>query len=162
MFSLAKEIRESQNDELLQGLVDFAPSDEQFEDGFKTATISRRASARYVLRKLEEYKRTTDELDVAPPSRVHVEHIYPQMPREGERLPQHSSLINRIGNLTLLAARLNTAIRNSNFVEKTEAYRSSELLITNELPHTYSEWNADTIHARQEALAAMAVSIWTF
>jgi hypothetical protein len=162
MFSLAKEIRESQNDEMLQRLVDFAPSNEQFEDGFKIATISRRASARYVLRKLEEHKRTTDELDVAPPSRVHVEHIYPQTPREGERLPQHSSLINRIGNLTLLAARLNTAIRNSNFVEKTEAYRSSELLITNQLPCTYSEWNADTIHARQEALAATAVSIWTF
>ncbi len=77
--------------------------------------------------------RTTEELEVSSPSRVHVEHIYPQNPREGERLDNHNQLINRIGNLTLLSSRLNMAIRNGNFGEKKPAYAQSEILITKAL-----------------------------
>ena len=70
------------------------------------------------MKRLELAKRGTEELDNASPERVHVEHIYPQKPKEDEKLANHAQIINRVGNLTLLSARLNQKIKNGSFDEK--------------------------------------------
>lgn len=136
-----------------------APIDETVVAAFQRLTITHSSTRRYLLRRLEDVTRTTEELQVSSPARVHVEHIYPQNPREGERLDNHNQLINRIGNLTLLSSRLNMAIRNGNFGEKKLAYAQSEILITKALEE-YDEWNAETIATRQTALADLTPTAW--
>lgn len=162
MFSISKKMRSGITDEIYDSLVAFSPSDEQFRDSFKSATIPRRASARYILREIEQLMRSTEELDVATPSRVHVEHIYPQTPKADQRLQKHSTLLNRLGNLTLLSARLNTSIRNSEFSLKQKEYSKSELIITNTIPSNFDIWDELSIGKRQEELADIALKIWHF
>ncbi len=126
----------------IQTLIDFAPNDEAFLAAFRSAALSDRSVARYVLREVELSRRATEELDVALPPKVHVEHIYPQKPREGERWENHQAMLNRIGNLTLLSRRLNAAIKNAPYNEKRPAYQESEIVITNQLPELEA-WSPD-------------------
>lgn len=142
-----------------RALEDAVPPLDHFETQFKTASISRQKSARYLLRKLEQQLRNTEEIDVAAPHRVHLEHIYPRNPLQGEQWHRHSQVINRIGNLTLLSRRLNQAIRNGRFDAKRDAYRESELLQTRALADL-DEWGQDAIDARQADQADDARTIW--
>lgn len=163
-YSLARDIRKGDIDlaASTERLRVFTPDNDTFRQSFRTVSLPRRASARYVLRVLEMAMRTTEELDVAPPPRVHVEHIYPQTPQEGHRWDRHSEFLNRLGNLTLLSRRLNTTIRNSPFDIKRPYYERSELLITKALAASSGGWNEDLVIARQEQLATQAVTIWYF
>ncbi len=138
-----------------------SPNDERFFADFMVASVSRRASARYLLKNIEHAMRATRELDVAPPSRVHVEHIYPQTPRAGERWANHAAVINRLGNLTLLARKLNAAIRNSNFPTKLPAYQRSDLLLTQDLLND-NNWNELSVNVRQVRMSQFAREIWSF
>ena len=162
MFSIAKRIRTALNGELHQELIEFAPNDEQFKDAFISVSIPRQASARYVLREIEQHLRTTEELEVATPSRVHVEHIYPRTPQPGNRWPQHETFVNRFGNLTLLSARLNVTIKNSAYGEKKPYYESSELIITKRIASSFDEWNVEAINSRQSDLTDNALEIWRY
>ncbi|MES9950566.1 MAG: DUF262 domain-containing protein [Candidatus Thiodiazotropha sp.] len=160
LYRLAREFRTGKTvQEAIQEMANFLPSDEAFTNSFRTSAISRRATARYILRALEHDLRTTEELQVAPPDKVHVEHIYPQTPQAGERLTNHSQIIDRLGNLTLLSKRLNVTIRNSPFPDKKPYYNKSELLLTNSLVQ-HEEWNSEKIDARQLRLSERAPEIW--
>ena len=143
----------------IQELADFIPSDDSLKNSFKTVAVSRRATARYLLRALEHDLRTTEELEVAPPDKVHVEHIYPQTPQAGNRLENHSQVIDRLGNLTLLSKRLNITIKNSPFPDKKPYYGESELLLTKSLVQ-HDDWTQEIIDARQEQLSERAAEIW--
>ncbi len=164
MYSIAKSIRSGEytDEQLLTDISSFSPDNNAFKSAFETAVVSRRATASYLLRRIEKAKRTTEELDVAAPQRVHVEHIYPQSPKEEQRLAQHGVVINRLGNLTLLSARLNTAIKNSAYPEKKPFYKQSELLITTSIANSYNDWSVNTIDQRQIELSEMALDIWKF
>jgi len=119
VYSVAQEIRGNGDlNAAVQTLRAFAPDDATFEQAFRTVSLPKRAGARYVLRLLELDSRATEELDVAPPTRVHVEHIYPQTPMPGERWEKHAEYLNRLGNLTLLSRRLNTALKNAPYDQK--------------------------------------------
>jgi len=160
LYRMAREIRDNQSiDEMREELRRFVPNNANFREAFANVSIRRQATARYLLRKLEEDRRRTEELDVAPPSRVHVEHIYPRTPQAGQRLDNHAQVLNRIGNLTILAKRLNTAIRNSPFADKKPKYQESELRLTQELEQ-YEEWSATEISERQNSLAERAPLLW--
>jgi hypothetical protein len=161
-FALAKRLRENGDVQVsLQELKAFAPKDDAFKSAFKTASISRAATARYILRELEHKRRLTEELEVSTPSRVHVEHIYPQTPQAGQRWENHGQTINRLGNLTLLSRRLNVGIRNSIFAVKKPSYLQSEILITKELGEIM-EWNLASIDTRQTEMSKVATEIWAF
>lgn len=164
MYSIAKSIHDGAytDEQLLNDIKEFSPDDDTFVSTFATASINRIASARYVLTELELSLRTTEELDIAAPRRVHVEHIYPKTPLSGGRLEQHASIINRLGNLTLLSARLNTAIKNGTYTDKQPCYLQSEILITRNIANNYSEWNQETINSRQSAMADLCSDIWNF
>ncbi len=161
-FALAKTLWDAHDiNPVVEALMAFAPNDEAFVAAFRTARLADRGTARYILRELELFRRHTEELEVAPPSRVHVEHIYPQKPAEGQRWPNHHAFINRIGNLTLLSRRLNTGIKNAPYAQKRPSYVDSQLLITNQLPDI-ELWSPDAIEQRQAALAEDALQIWQF
>ncbi|HEX6747765.1 MAG TPA: DUF262 domain-containing protein [Longimicrobium sp.] len=142
-------------------LRDFAPDDELLIRMFEGASLPKTAFARYVLKEIELLLRETEELTVATPSRVHVEHVYPQNPPADRRWENHFSALNRIGNLTLLARSLNTAIRNADFPTKKPRYQESNLLVTRDLLN-YEEWNWDTVQERQKRLASFAPEIWRY
>lgn len=162
VFGLARDLRENRDtNAAIQSLRDVAPNDQVFVDAFRTATISNRAAARYVLRTIEISRRRTEELEVALPPKVHVEHIYPQTPLEGARWQEHSRVLNRLGNLTLLSRRLNAAIRNGSFEAKKPAYGQSELVTTQELQNL-DEWTPASIDQRQNALSEHVAEIWAF
>jgi uncharacterized protein with ParB-like and HNH nuclease domain len=161
-FNLARDLRSTcEFDQIIAAMIAFAPNNDVFSRQFGEVSVSRRDSARYILRELEVNARTTEELQVAPPSKVHVEHIYPQTPQPGERWTDHNVQINRLGNLTLLDRRLNTAIRNGNFLAKRPAYQQSEILITTPLGEM-AEWNQEAISLRQRRFADRALTIWSF
>lgn len=162
VYTAAKDLRENKDFEsAIIGLRDFAPDDERFKEAFGRVSITRRATARYILKELEQAARKTEELDVAPPNRVHVEHIYPQTPVAGMKWANHTSIINRLGNLTLLSRRLNTAIRNGVFADKKPAYAESELKITNGLCKL-DDWNSARIEERQMELSESSPQLWAF
>lgn len=149
-------------DSALQLLRELSPTAEQFETNFTNATFKPQSYgvARYILREIERSLRQTQELDVNPPDRVHLEHIYPQNPPADRKWPQHSELVHRLGNITLLDRRLNEQIKNADFATKKElAYRNSELKITLQLLD-YDDWSPDRINVRQELLARHASAIW--
>ncbi len=162
-FEMAKSLRARPDcNTAIEMLRSFAPRDSAFTTAFQNAIITDRGAARYILRVIESTRRTTEELEVALPPRVHVEHIYPQTPRPGEGWPEHTSVVNRIGNLTLLSRRLNTTIKNAAFAAKQPYYAQSELLITKDLARYGEDWSPSKINERQRALSGDVVSIWSF
>jgi hypothetical protein len=80
----------------------------------------------------------------------------------GERWEKHAEYLNRLGNLTLLSRRLNTALKNAPYDQKRPVYRESELLCTQSIAETYEDWSPESVTARQEALAERCSAIWSF
>jgi uncharacterized protein with ParB-like and HNH nuclease domain len=162
IFTLAKDVRSGISlTEAIARLKAFAPSDPAFVAAFKNVAIPDRGVARYILRHIELRSRTTEELEVAMPPRVHVEHIYPQTPRGDQKWPEHAAVINRLGNLTLLSRKLNMAIKNGTFTEKKPYYEQSELTITKTLTE-YEDWSPAIVSDRQSKLSEKISAIWAF
>lgn len=158
-YSLAKDLRDKRDFAAASARIKvFAPSDTEFEQSFSTAQVSRQASARYVLKELELQKRRTRELTVETPAKVHVEHVYPRAP-DAPKWPNHNNIINRLGNLTLLAAPINMSIKNKNFAAKKPELAKSDLVLTQEIAGR-DQWSIDEINARQADLAKTALAIW--
>jgi hypothetical protein len=113
-----------------------------------------------LLRVLEAHLSATGEVSVAGPDRVHIEHIYPQSPKEGERWVEHERYVTRFGNLTLLGRRLNEQIKNAGFEEKKQqAYQNTRLAITEALLN-YASWSAEMVVNRQTELCQLAQHVW--
>ena len=164
IFDIAKRIRSADlsTREFTDEIAAFSPDDITFQSAFESVSIGRMNSSRYLLKEIELSKRPTEELLVAFPDRVHVEHIYPKTPLPSERNPNHEFLINMLGNHTLLSARLNTSLRNAAFSDKKPKYAESDLIITQEIAANYSDWGQLSIRQRQSDLAESAVEIWKF
>lgn len=162
-FACAKALSDGETAEhVLNSLRAQSPSDELFTQNFTTLAFSatEHGSARYLLRLFDEQMATTQEVTVAGSDRVHVEHIYPQNPKENDRWEQHSTYVTRLGNLTLLDRRLNEQIKNATFsLKKTQAYASSRLEITRQLTK-YEDWSPDIIQERQSHLLGLAKNMW--
>jgi len=109
-----------------------------------------------------------DSAEVVP-RKVTVEHILPQK-RAGDYWrkrftpAKHAEWVNKLGNLTLLSGRKNSAARNSGFPEKKKAYEKdgkiSPFAITQEILG-YEEWNADSLRARHEQLKERVLALWS-
>lgn len=163
VYEMAANLRRDRDyDQAIESLRGFAPDAADFVARFRRASISRIATARYLLREIEHAKRKTQELTVDHSDRVHVEHIYPQTPEAGAKWPNHSQVLNRLGNLTLLGRRLNTSIKNADFATKKEkGYAGSDILLTKELLE-YGVWSTETVESRQDELSAWVFDIWHF
>jgi len=114
------------------------------------------------------------KIDVA--DKVHVEHILPQNMSAnaywGERFTpaKHAEWVNKLGNLTLLIGRKNSAASNKSFPEKKAAYLMPKksknaktipaLNITQEIL-VYEEWNTDSLRARHEQLKGEILALWS-
>lgn len=162
VYQIAANLRRDKDfDGAIAALADLAPDAEDFVSRFQRASVSRTTTARYLLREIEHAKRRTQEVSVEGTDRVHVEHIYPQTPAT-DPWPNHRSVIDRLGNLTLLGKRLNSSVKNADFAtKKAQAYEESDILMTQELIDR-DEWNPAAIDERQRDLASYAFEIWCF
>jgi Protein of unknown function (DUF1524) len=139
-----------------------APSTEEFDRSFVKLSFSRaeHGVARYLLRTIEEYMAVSGENIVAGPDRVHLEHIYPQNPKDGERWDQHDVYVTRFGNLTLLGKPLNQQIKNSSFeIKRQQAYFNTRLAVTEALLK-HETWTPAAVEQRQLELAEAAQKLW--
>lgn len=106
---------------------------------------------------------------------VHVEHILPQNMSAnaywGERFTptEHAEWVNKLGNLTLLIGRKNSAASNKGFLEKKDAYLMPKkskraktipaLSITREILD-YEEWDVTNLRKRHEKLKKEIRALW--
>lgn len=159
-YKAARDLRQHGSlDTFCLALAEDALSNDDVRSRFERLSLRHNGQRRYLLYKLEMAKRATEEIDIAPPSRVHVEHIYPQTPGEGQRWEHHDRWVNRLGNLTLLGKRLNASIKNGAFSLKRPRYLESDILMTRELS-TLDGWDSDRVAARQSQLAGEVAGIW--
>ena len=163
MFSAAKVISEGGSEEAALALLRaLSPSDLEFRQRFSTLSFprSQNSVAQAILRPIEYKLRTTEELIIATPEKVHLEHIYPQKPAPADRLESHDEYVGRIGNLTLLDHRLNQEAQNLPFASKKEQfYSGSEIYLTKELL-AKSTWSPADMDGRQQHLCELAIQVW--
>ncbi|MGN6187222.1 MAG: HNH endonuclease family protein [Thermoanaerobaculia bacterium] len=134
-------------------------SDDEFEKSFANASITRDAARAYLLRALEAHIVKSEEITTSTPKKLNVDHIYPQKPPVDRRWKDHDDWINRVGNLTLLAAGKNKASKNDAFDKNRIVYQSSVLKL-NEAIAAETEWGPEQISERQALLAKHAVEVW--
>jgi hypothetical protein len=161
-FTVAKAISDGVGLEGALALLRSAsPPDDEVQSRFSTLRFSRSESsvAQVLLRSMEYQSRRTEELVIATPEKVHLEHIYPQRPA-ADRCGNHDEYVGRIGNLTLLDRRLNQEAKNSPFlVKRDQFYQASEIYLTRELLDQRS-WAQAEIDTRQTHLRDLALEIW--
>lgn len=152
--------------ELKESILQFIPTDEQFSNAFKIASVSKSYIARYYLRKIEEVYRKSKELSpLANPDKVNLEHILPENPDNLKSdwpefdESKHKTYVKRIGNLTLISSKLNKDAANAKFEIKKNVYKDSEIEITKQLVN-HERWTPDEIEKRQEEFAKRALEIW--
>lgn len=145
-----------------KGRKSFVPNDAEFESSFSTARVSKAHLARYYLFTLEQEK-IGKESEVTPASDLTLEHILPERPVADSwtnfSKEEKENYVKRIGNMVLLAGKVNSKLRSASFSEKRKRYRDSKLILTNEVSKK-NDWNKAEIDERQKKLAKQAVKVW--
>lgn len=139
----------------------------------------------HILRRLSDTYRTskTEELSIDSP--LTVEHILPQSWIEHWPLPdgsqgltgeeleatdaedprakatwQRNSVLQTLGNLTILTGPLNSAVSNSAWKDKKPELLLASLLPINQQLHAAESWDETAIEQRSKELFARAIKIW--
>jgi hypothetical protein len=134
---------------------------------------------RYILEAIELAKRTALNEDIQIKSTLSIEHIMPQKWRTNWSIPgfnyqddddtdpehitlkvKRDSVIDTLGNLTLLTGPLNSSVSNGPFSVKMPAVRAHSSLALNRELIEYEDWNEETISIRGMALFGTAKKIW--
>ena len=99
--------------------------------------------------------RTVNYLELIGNGRVY--EVPPYQRAAGRR----DSVVNRIGNLTLLEAGLNREVGNASYAGKIGAYRKSRYALARAIPETApEEWTLPILESRHRRLAEGAVHLW--
>lgn len=146
------------------------PDDQLFSLSFQKYEVPRTSRAvRHILCRINEKLSKTSE-HIADSTSVHIEHIFPQEP-SAEALEQSEitdeeseDYSSKIGNITLLDAKINMGLKNKAFLTKLNAekgYKHSRLAINDNLK-TKNSWKKADIDDRTNFYAGLAVKIWTW
>ena len=137
--------------------------DEDFYDGTRKQIIN---LVKSVLLRLdrEEYD---ESVEMTYSKKISIEHILPQDGsgaywRERFSKDEHAHWLHKLGNLTIVSVRKNSAARNLGFDKKKEAYQKSRQCpfgITNRLCDL-PDWTPAAIEKRHEKLKALAKDLW--
>jgi hypothetical protein len=149
-------------------------SDQGFRNDFSLATLSKSRAkiARYTLAKINNYMsqqsgRQGGEQVVHPDSKkVNLEHILPQsLPPVWRNYfttgANPGDYVYRIGNLTLLKAKVNSDLSDASFPDKRSQALDNSPLPLNRMFQTLSKWGNEEIEQRQNELAKTAVQVWS-
>jgi len=158
-------------------LLEDYPDDIEFEDSFSKHDFAGILipRAKYVLSEIEYFMRgNTGEFTLNSGNEVHLEHIIPEKikPSNWKRkygdwesylgenaVFRHKKLVNKIGNMTLLAGQLNISASNNPFIAKKECYNQSDITLTQQLVE-YSDFKFEHLEARGAKLTETAMKIW--
>lgn len=141
---------------------------------------ARQPRLRYILETIERGKHTAKTEDIQIRSTLTIEHIMPQkwqtnwaLPgMEGvseadyglelsERIRARNSIVNTIGNLSLITSALNSSVSNGNSSVKMSALRAFTALALNRELQEFESWDESTIRRRGAALFELARKIWS-
>ena len=159
IYSITKNINPKNIDYHLSAVVGNTRNDADFIREFETASIKVQKQMYHILREIEKFLRDDPNSEVKPPSKVHVEHIYPRSPEEGHIWDDHDDWIHRIGNQTLLLGSRNSRAQNKPFQDKRRFYEESNLELNKKLAG-HKEWTTEHIEKRQVDLAEIAAKVW--
>ena len=144
------------------------PDDDEFKSAFTTATLVNKYS-REVLFCIALYQLNNDFTD-NPKLNLwgfSVEHMMPKKWRNHwHNLPDGADDSLRdyklltLGNLTLVKGKLNSSMRDSNWVNKKEALRKFSTLRQTTDYTTKDDWNESEMNSRAESLYNSAIQIW--
>ncbi|MBA4501695.1 DUF262 domain-containing protein [Marinobacterium marinum] len=142
------------------------PSDSAFLSAFSIASISKQKIARYYLRELEiaQAGSNAETIPNYDTNSVNLEHVLPLTPdpiwENAFTQDEMRSYQRRIGNLAIMASKLNSTIGNGCFEDKKEHYTDSTFKFT-KMISANNGWNKDAIDSRQRQMAEVAVKHWS-
>jgi uncharacterized protein with ParB-like and HNH nuclease domain len=164
------------------------PTDEIFIKAWQTKPayeLLEKSRIVYILRRLNDsyFTGKTEQISIESP--LTIEHIMPQQwtdnwplqdgskgltweelldSKEGDPLVdatrRRDSVIQTLGNLTLLTQPLNSAVSNSAWADKKPQLLQSSVLLINQQLHACEKWDEETIEFRGKELFERAKSIW--
>ncbi len=160
----ARSIRAKNKDffsEIIKEIKKFIPEKRDIERAVLENEISEQI-ARFILTQYEMSKRTGETKTVL--GKTSLEHILPQSPDDikdwGMTLEEHSVYVGRLGNLTLVAPKINQKASNRPFAEKKKILEKSEIKITIELAKQYQNWSKQEIQKRTSELLEFVFLKW--
>ena len=121
----------------------------------------------YMLSKIDKAKGNTEETSINF-TKVNIEHILPQDPSEWDLTKQDiRDYVNKLGNLTLIAKKINGTMGNKRLNQKIKIFKESKLNINKDLLKRFKllnyAWGEHEIEDRQKELAAYAYDrVWRF
>jgi uncharacterized protein with ParB-like and HNH nuclease domain len=122
----------------------------------------------YVLSNIEKALSSQLEEKTLNFSKVNIEHILPQDPSQWSLTKKEvKNYVNMLGNLTLIAKKINGSVGNKKLREKIDEFKRSDLEINKKLVKEFEElkcrWGEKEIIERQEKLADLAYEVvWKF
>ena len=144
------------------------PEDSQFHSAFSRKTIRSNAQARFILTKINDHLSPNPSLRTEDdPFATDLEHILPKRHDSAwDTSRKHfpggaDKYIYRLGNMTLMATKLNHKLGNADFEQKKAVFADDCLEITQRVLNC-DKWTAEEIKARQNWLASMACKIWRY
>jgi hypothetical protein len=166
MAKLAQAIRKDVRggvDELKSTFKKKLPSKQAIKDGFSTLEPTVPV-ARALLIEIETALAGTEKTP-ASPQKVNVEHIFPQSPSDEwidafQANGAEDAYVARLGNMTLLDAKLNKQASNKPYQEKRKEYYSKSDFTLTKMVTKPNEWTAATVDKRQADLLETAIKVW--
>ena len=147
-----------------KGKAAYMPDDTQTRSFLTTANAYALSNIRWILDKIELSGNPVG-VDL---SRLSIEHIMPQTINEywanvsGLNEDQYTSVVNRIGNLTLAAVSDNSKMGNSNFEYKKQVLASTKHLNLNADIYTKTSWTVKDIEERTQLLIDQIIKLFPY
>lgn len=167
-YAQARELRKASKpleylSKILEEYKKNTPSDAQLDS---KSILLNNASARYVMPKIAEYMQSTSR-EWSANDTINIEHIYPKNPKPDEwgGAAQQAILddyVWHIGNLTVMADKLNGRAANAPFPTKKPHYAKSSVVMTKTLAKDFDKWNEQTILGRAQNMTNLAKQIWRY
>jgi hypothetical protein len=148
-----------------------ANPDPSFRSDFSLAIFSKSRAkiARYALQRINDHlaRQTPGAEQIVDPNakKVNLEHVLPQSVPAAWRSDFSSGVdpeeyVYRIGNLTLLNAKVNRTAMDKSFADKKSLALDASNLKINEFFKSVSTWGDQEIERRQDNLAKTALEVW--
>jgi len=166
-----------------QSAVDRWPDDSECEQSWvmrEQYRPARQSRLRFILETIEREKITAKSENVNIRSALTIEHIMPQKwhvnwmlpgmegvdesnyePELLERIRARDSIVNTIGNLTLITRPLNSSVSNAPFTVKMPELKKFTALTLNRELCEFEAWDESAIRRRAAALFEWASKIWS-
>lgn len=139
------------------------PSDDEFRVAFIRYGVMPSSRVKYVLGMIERVEsdlanRDTSALDWSSRG-VTIEHVHPKSQPASLGAGSPITLVDSVGNLTLLEKKLNKNLGSKLPAEKKSVYTSSGFTMTRNLG-SLETWNAESVHERMDRLGKLACRAW--